>query len=167
MRVKMYPEFATRFTSQEHLYNYLYGGAGIVTLDSPSGESHTYSYEKPQNSAQFPEDTRFVYAIHTGINDNGEIFHTKYYVGMIENDQFRCTRSSRFREHTPIVKGAFYIEKLRKSQAKLDSSPMKIYHQGVCGLCGSKIWSTKSRECGFGRNCRKHVTLPDFGYPHV
>lgn len=157
MHIRMFPELSTRFTSQENLYNYLYGGRGIVTLMSPTGDYHTYSYEKPRNAEDFPEDIRFVFVIHSDAEQ-----YTKFYLGMIENDKFRITRNSRFGSNTPVVKGAFYIEKLRKSQQFLDASPMKIFHQGVCGLCGSKIWSTKSLECGFGRSCRKQMTLPNF-----
>lgn len=157
MRIHMFPEFSTRFASQEHLYRYLYGGCGVVTLLSPSGESHTYSYEKPREQDQFPEDVIFVYVIHS---DSGK--HTKYYLGMIEDDKFRITKNSRFLVNSHVVKGALYIEKLRKSQELLDTSPMSIFHLGVCGLCGSKIWSSKSLECGFGRKCRKEMKLPNF-----
>lgn len=136
----------------------MYGGNGVVTLESPSGAKHTYVYERPKNQNMFPDDVIFVYCLHT--DSNGEC--TKFYLGMLECDQFRMTRNSRFGYTSPVVKGAFYIEKLRKSQEFLSNSPMTIYHQGVCGLCGSKIWSDESRECGFGRQCRNSFCLPTF-----
>lgn len=160
MRIRMFPEYSRKFTSQEYLYRYLYGGRSIVTLVSPTGNFHTYSYEKPRNAEDFPEDIRFVFAIHT--DDADSSVHTKFYLGMIENDKFRVTRNSRFRADAPVVRGAFYIDKLRKSQKFLDNSPMSIFHEGVCGLCGSKIWAKKSLECGFGRSCRKEMELPSF-----
>lgn len=165
MRIQMFHEFSNVFTSQESLYKYLYGGRGIVTLESPSGEKHTYSYEKPLNEEQFPEDVFFVYTIHTDLLDDGSLQYRKFYLGMIENDDFRMTRNSRFGRNTPVMRGAFYIENLRKYQHFLDDSKMKIYHEGVCGLCGSKIWSEKSMECGFGRKCRKEFKLPEFHIP--
>lgn len=157
MRIKMFPEFSTIFTSQENLYNYLYGGQAIVTLESPTGIKHTYSYEKPKNQDHFPEDVIFVYCLHKSEDE-----YKKFYLGMIENDIFRRTRNSRFMYRSQVVKGAFYIEKMRKSQQFLSESKMSIYHQGTCGCCGSKISSDKSREIGFGRKCKKDFKLPDF-----
>ena len=159
---KLYPEFSSVFNSQEKLYNYLYGGKAVVTLQSPTGVEHTYSYERPINAHQFPEDVIFVYSLHTEKDEFDNFKQSKFYLGMIECDKFRMTRNSRFGQNSPVVQGAFYIEKLRKSQKFLDASPMRIRHEGTCGSCGSKIWSEKSRECGFGRHCKKLFKLPAF-----
>lgn len=162
MRIHLFPEYSTIFTLQEHLYEYLYGGQAVVTLESPSGVAHTYSYEVPINRSSFPEDVRFVYAVHFEDDDLQSQEYKKFYLGMIENDSFRMTRNSRFTYDSPIMKGAFYIEKMRKSQEFLSQSRMTIYHSGTCGMCGSKITAVKSLMRGFGRTCYKRFQLPSF-----
>ena len=162
MRIHLFPEYSTTFTSQENLYQYLYGGQAIVTLESPSGVKHTYSYEAPINRNSFPDDVRFVYAVHFEDDDLHSREYKKFYLGMIENDDFRMTRNSRFTYNSPIMKGAFYIEKMRKSQEFLAQSSMSIYHNGTCGMCGSKITAGKSLMRGFGRTCYKKFQLPGF-----
>lgn len=157
MRIQLFPEHSTAFTSQETLYQYLYGGQAIVTLESPSGVKHTYSYEAPINRNNFPDDVRFVYAIH---HEDDE--YIKFYLGMIEADNFRMTRNSRFSYNSPVMKGAFYIEQMRKSQEFLTRSPMTIYHNGTCGMCRSKLTASKSLMRGFGRTCYKKFQLPGF-----
>lgn len=147
--MKIYPESSHEFTDSSLLNTYILGGRGVVTLESPGGKKHSYVYETPMNSESFPEDVRFVYALHDGIK--------KFYIGMIELDSFRLTRNSRFLPDTEIVKGARYIENLRHSQNFLSRSPMKIYHQGVCARCGRKLTSHKSIVTGFGRKCKKII----------
>ena len=162
MRIHLFPEYSAIFTSQEHLYEYLYGGQAVVTLESPSGVQHTYSYEVPINRNSFPDDVRFVYAVHFEDDDLHSREYKKFYLGMIENDDFRMTRNSRFNYNSPIMKGAFYIEKMRKSQEFLNRSPMTIYHNGTCGMCRSKLTASKSLMRGFGRTCYKKFQLPGF-----
>lgn len=117
--MKLYPESSHIFTISESLNRYILGGKAIVTLESPGGKQHTYVYAIPRNSESFPDDVRFVYALH---DDKKE-----FYIGMLEQDKFRLTRNSRFLPDTEIVRGAKYIEKLRHSQMFLSNSPMKIY----------------------------------------
>ena len=99
--IHTYPESAGRLTSCEAIWNYISAGRGVVTLKSPSGVHHTYVFRKPAEKEQFPNDVIFVYALH----DRQKLF----YVGMVEGEEFRVTRNSRFLSTTPIVKGAFYI----------------------------------------------------------
>lgn len=147
--MKMYHESACEFKDSTLLNNYILGGRGVVTLESPSGQKHTYVYATPKNSESFPEDVRFVYALHDGIKE--------LYIGMIELDMFRLTRHSRFLPDTDIVKGARYIENLRHSQNFMSRSPMKIYHEGICARCGRQLKDSKSIQLGFGRRCKKIV----------
>lgn len=149
--MKIYPEFSHQFKDSSLLNNYILGGHAVVTLESPSGTKHTYVYAIPKNSESFPEDVRFVYALHDGKKE--------LYIGMIELNKFRLTRNSRFLPDTDIVKGAFYIENMRKTQAFLDKSPMKIYHEGVCARCGRKLSDEKSKEIGFGPKCKKRLKV--------
>lgn len=157
MDVRMFHEFSTIFTSQKNLYRYLYGGHAIVTLYSPSGVSHMYSYERPRDESAFPEDSFFVYALHLA-----DGHYKKFYLGMIEEDRFRMTRNSRFNKYSEVMKGAFYIENMRKSQSFLNKSPMVICHEGVCSVCGGKISSDRSRKIGMGMKCRNNFELPEF-----
>lgn len=147
--MKLHHESSHRFTDSSLLNQYIYGGRAVVTLESPSGQKHTYVYAIPKNSESFPPDVRFVYALHDGVKE--------FYIGMIEMDKFRLTRNSRFLPDTDIVKGAQYIENLRHAQTFLDKSPMKIYHEGICSRCGRKLIDPKSIERGFGPKCRKKV----------
>lgn len=145
--IKMYPHNSTRLTSCEDIRNYIYGGRGIVKLESPSGDYHFYMFEKPVETDVFPEDVIFVYAIHEQ--------EKKFYLGMIEDDKFRLTRHSRFLPDTDIVKGAYFIMKMMKSQQLIDNTPMRIYHTGICARCGRKLESPDALKYGIGRKCRK------------
>lgn len=147
---KTYPESKTQLKSAEVIYNYIYGGRGILTLEAPSGNSHSYAFYRPQNKSSFPDDIIFIYAAH----NNDKLF----YIGMLERDAFRLTRNSRFLEDTDIVKGAKYIVKMAHRQSLCDSTPMKIYHEGMCARCGREITDENSKEVGFGPKCRKKST---------
>lgn len=140
-----------QFKDTFDLDNYLLAGNAVITLESPSGKHHTYLYSKPKNAEVFPDDVRFVYALHNG--------KKQFYLGMIEMDKFRLTRNSRFDYDTEIVKGAFYIEKLRLYPGFIDKSPMRVYHQGRCGKCGRVLTDPKSIKCGIGPHCRKKLGL--------
>jgi hypothetical protein len=147
--MKLYPESAHTFESSEDLNRYLLGGKAVVTLEAPTGKSHTYVYARPKNYESFPEDVRFVYALHDQSKE--------FYIGMIEMDRFRLTRNSRFLPDTEIVRGAYYIESMRHHQYFLETSPMKIYHEGTCARCGRQLLDEKSRKIGFGPKCKKKL----------
>ena len=147
---KTYPENKTQLKSAEIIYRYIYGGRGILTLEAPSGTAHSYAFYRPQNNSSFPDDVIFVYAAH----NNEKLF----YIGMLEQDQFRLTRNSRFLEDTDIVKAAKYIIKMAHRQTLCDSTPMKLYHEGMCARCGRELRDEKSKETGFGPKCRKKYT---------
>lgn len=147
--IKMYPEHSVQFTSSEDIRNYIYGGRGIMKLVSPSGNSHHYMFQKPTENAAFPDDVIFVYAVHEQT--------TKFYIGMIEDNQFRLTRNSRFLPDTDIVKGAFFIMNMMKSQHLVDTTKMELYHMGVCARCGRKLESEKALKYGIGRRCMQKL----------
>lgn len=127
--------------------DYIFGGRGVVTLLSPTGVHHSYVFKKPRNEDQFPDDVYFVYALHNG--------DKLFYVGMIENYQFRLTRSSRFLNDTEIVKGARYIMRMAFT-SNLHTS-MKLYHEGICSVCGRPLTNPKSIEVGIGPRCRRRL----------
>lgn len=134
------------FRKSTDIYHYIHAGRGLVVLESPSGKSHTYMFEKPNSTDTFPDDVIFVYTFSEG---------KKFYVGMMEDDKFRITRHSRFLPDTEIVKGAFYIVKMSKSQRQVDDNPMMLYHLGSCGRCGRLLTSDDAIESGIGKKCRK------------
>lgn len=127
--------------------DYIFGGRGVVTLLSPTGVHHSYVFKKPRNEDQFPDDVYFVYALHNG--------DKLFYVGMIENCQFRLTRSSRFLNDTEIVKGARYI--MRMAFTPNLHTSMKLYHEGICSVCGRPLTNPKSIEVGIGPRCRRRL----------
>ena len=146
---KVYPESLKQFQSSELITDYIYGGRGIMKLESPSGVHHYYMFQKPADRDAFPDDVVFVYAIHD--------FEKKFYIGMIEQGKFRLTRNSRFLPDTDIVKGAFYIMKMAKSQLLVLTTPMKLSHMGMCARCGRELTTEKSIQSGIGPKCRKRL----------
>ena len=145
--IKMYPESSTRFESSELIRDYIYGGRGIVKLEAPSGTHHFYMFQKPMEQDAFPDDVIFVYAVHDQCK--------KFYLGMIEDGKFRLTRHSRFLPDTDIVKGAFFIMKMVKSQELTSNTRMTLYHMGMCARCGRRLESEEALKYGIGKKCRK------------
>lgn len=142
-------EFSYRLQGSEKIRDYIFGGRGIVTLKSPTGVHHTYVFQRPRNEDQFPDDVMFVYALHDG--------NKMFYVGMIENSQFRLTRSSRFLNDTEIVRGARYIMKM--AFVKDLDTPMELYHEGICSVCGRPLTNPKSIQTGIGPRCRRRLNV--------
>lgn len=134
---------------REVIWNYIHGGKGIVDLIAPSGNKHTYAFLRPKNPTTFPEDVIFVYAFH---NDE-----KLFYIGMIEQNEFRCTKNSRFLPDTDIVKGAFYILKMSNIEGFAENSRMTLKHVGICGRCGRALTSEKALATGIGPKCMKKL----------
>lgn len=141
--IKLNSKYRREMTDSSTIWMYITAGRGIVTLEAPSGKSHTYAFLKPVNASEFPDDVIFVYAVH----EEKQLF----YIGMIEGKFFRLTRHSRFLSDTEIVKGANYIMKMA-SNPKLHT-PMKLYHEGICCRCGRPLTSEKSLQSGIGHTC--------------
>lgn len=149
--IKMYPESERAFHSSVAISEYIHGGRGIVKLQAPSGAHHFYMFQKPMEIDAFPDDVIFVYAIHEQ--------KTKFYLGMIEENQFRLTRNSRFLPDTDIVKGAYYIIKMANNQSLVDRTPMVLSHMGMCARCGRQLTAEDVLEGGIGKKCRKILGL--------
>lgn len=143
---KTYPENRGQLKDRESIHRYIHGGRGIVTLEAPSGNSHSYMFARPVNKSTFPDDVLFVYAAH----NNEKLF----YLGMMEGESFRLTKHSRFLEDTEIVRGAKYIVSMSKSLTLAENTPMKLYHEGMCARCGRPLTSEKSIEHGMGSKCK-------------
>lgn len=142
--LKIYHENSCKLAGCESIRRYIYGGKGIVTLLSPSGEHHTYMFKKPLNEDVFPNDILFVYAVH----EQSKLF----YIGMIEQGKFRLTRASRFLNDTPIVRGVRYIMRMMTEPNLV--TPMELYHEGMCSVCGRPLTNPKSIKIGVGPKCR-------------
>lgn len=143
--MKLHEESRHRMIDKDTIFRYITGGRGVVTLEAPSGKSHTYAFRKPLNSSEFPEYIVFVYAVH----EKEKLF----YIGMMEDGWFRLTKNSRFLNDTEIVRGARYIMKLSRNGA--ENSKMKLYHEGVCCRCGRPLDAKDSIERGVGKTCLK------------
>lgn len=146
--VKMYPQSSCELIGNEIIKNYLLGGKAVVTLESPSGEHHTYAVNQPNSPDIFPDGTFFIYCqIDSGL---------WLYVGMIEDRySFRLTRASNWGYDSKIVKGARYI--VRMMNGLPYDSRMKLYHAGVCSVCGRQLTTPKSIKLGIGPKCRKKI----------
>ena len=151
--IRVYPDSSHRMTDSNHIFDYIHGGKGIMKLEAPSGTHHYYLFQKPADRDAFPDDVVFVYAVHD--------FSKKFYVGMIEEGKFRLTRNSRFLEDTDIVKGAKYIVKMSKSQKVTSTTPMRLYHMGMCARCGKQLTREKSIQIGIGPKCRKKIAYAE------
>lgn len=138
------------FSDAETIRTYLLGGRGVVTLESPSGEHYTYAFRKPVDD-DFPEDVIFIYLV----SSEGKLF----YLGMLEDLIFRLTKNSRYLLDSSPVKGAKYIVNMMKNNALVARTQMKLYHEGLCGRCGRALSGEDSMQCGFGRTCRKAVSI--------
>lgn len=145
--IRLNEEYRHQMTDNSIICRYINGGRGVVTLEAPSGKSHTYMFRKPINSSEFPEDVVFVYAVH----DKEKLF----YIGMIEDRYFRLTRNSRFLEDTEIVKGAKYIMRMAYIPHHAEQSSMKLYHEGICCRCGRPLTTEKSVDAGVGKKCEQ------------
>ena len=143
-----YDEAKWELQTPEEIYQYLSGGEGIVTLLSPTGVHRVYAFNKPRCASKFPKDVLFVYVqVSSGL---------WIYVGMwIQHKGFYLTRASNYFADSPIVKGIEYIIKM--ATGKITRTPMKLFHCGVCSICGRKLTSPKSIARGMGPECRKRV----------
>lgn len=145
---RIYPESSYELKESEIIRNYIRGGKGIVTLQSPTGVHRTYSFNSPRHPNQFKDGIMFVYAQVS--NSNWQ------YVGMLTaNNDFKITRASNYSYDHPIVKGARYIVEMMNEKHR--NSPMQLFHAGICSICGRRLTDPKSIEIGLGRRCKKRV----------
>ena len=143
----MYHELSAELLGHEAIRNYISGGKGIVTLQSPTGVHHTYKFSKPKLPDNFSEDTRFVYHL--------EKDKSWTYVGMNSSNSFRTTQRSKFPRNSPEFKGASYIIKMANTPHL--QTKMRLFHEGVCGVCGRRLTTPESIMYGIGPKCRKKV----------
>lgn len=142
------PESANEFVNPEDLLQYLHGGAGQVTMYSPTGKTRTYKVAKPRHD-QFADGTYFIYAQYS----NGEWA----YVGMVDPEDLVVIRTthSKFPRNHSIFKGAEYLYDM--ATGRIRSTKMRVLHEGVCGACGRKLTDPKSIACGIGPSCRRKL----------
>lgn len=143
--VEYYHENAHILKGKQNIWNYLKGGHGVVTLESPQGKYYTYCFKKPKSPDKFALGTLFAYVIE-GKNEYK-------YVGMLDMKRgFRKTTNSEYDESSEQFKGAKYIVLMA---AKDFDTPMKLYHEGVCSCCGKRLTKPESIEAGIGPTCAK------------
>lgn len=155
MKYTEYRESSSQLTNSQDILTYIHGGRGILTLEAPSGKSHTYYFTKPRNEEEFYGDIIFVYA---KCNEH------RRYVGMVSDDVFKMTKSSSFLPDNEITKGAKFIVDMGRSQELVDRTPMKLYHMGVCCKCGRMLTDPVSIRRGIGPKCLKAMNSPFNNY---
>lgn len=143
----MYPFSRHELKGCEHIRTYVLGGNAVVTLLSPTGVHHTYAFRHPKHAEDFPSGVMFVYVL---VADN-----VWKYVGMLKDKRLFFTRSSRYAKASPIFKGAKYIVRMMYDTSLITS--MRIFHEGVCSVCGRVLTNPTSIEIGIGPRCRKRV----------
>lgn len=144
----IYPESSYELQDSTDIITYISGGKGILTLTSPTGKYHTYAFNKPRYPNDFPDGTLFIYSqVASGV---------WLYCGMVDSDfTFRLTRFSTWDNDCEIVKGIRFIMRMIHNQPYNKS--MKLYHAGVCSVCGKKLTNPKSIIKGLGPKCRKRL----------
>lgn len=146
MKVAMYHDNAHVLEGCEAIWNYIKGGHGVVTLESPSGKHYTYCFKKPLSPEKFDKITLFAYCI--------EGKHQYRYVGMLSRKGFRKTAHSEYETNSEQFKGAAYIIKMAMKDFK---TCMTLYHEGVCSVCGKRLTKPESIVRGIGPHCFKHI----------
>lgn len=147
-----YPEFdsnAGELRGRKTISRYIRGGKGAVTLVSPTGKYHSYQFRYPASKqrGEFPNGTMFVYVM-----VGRRIWQ---YVGMLKHDRkFYHTKASQFGVKSEEFKGAIFIVSMMNEEKH---TSMKLYHQGICSVCGRKLTTPKSIECGMGPRCMTRV----------
>lgn len=144
----LHHENSAELKGSQRIREYILGGNGIVTLLSPSRKWRTYRFELPRMKSKYPNGTLFVYV---------KMKHDHWaYVGMLSDSHqsFRSTRGSRFSWTSPEYKGALYLTHMMYKDFE---TPMKVFHEGVCGVCGRPLTRPKSIESGIGPICRKKL----------
>lgn len=129
----------------DDLADYMFGGSAVLTLKSPSGKHRVYKIYGPRND-DFPEGTYFIDAQTSSGN--------WMYVGMIDPEKgFRRTTHSRYSRDHEIFKGALYLYEM--SIGKYSDTPMTVFHNGVCSVCGRRLTHPDSLLRGMGPKCRR------------
>ena len=59
MELQLHPDNSYRLQTAEAIREYILGGRGIVTLQSPSGKYRTYRFQYPTEIFEFPEGSMF------------------------------------------------------------------------------------------------------------
>ena len=141
--------FTHELIDQEAIFDYIHGGNAIVTLESDTGVHRTYRFFKGFNS-------KFDKALFVKVMAENGVFE---YVGMIKNNHFRLTQKSAFPFDSPEVRGVYYILKLMLQPGGYHDDRMRLYHSGVCSVCGRKLTSPKSIITGMGKECRRKLRI--------
>lgn len=144
-KFNLFQSARNKFSDRSIAANYILGGKGVVTLLSPSGVHHTYGIWKPRKDP-FPDDVLFMYV------KQGNSWK---YLAMMNGLNIKLTSASRFGLDSPEYKGAKYIVRMMKDDNLFANTPMELYHEGVCSICGKQLTSPKSIIKGIGPRCLK------------
>ena len=142
----IYHEHSHVLSTTADIRNYIFGGKGVVTLLSPTGVHHTYAFQPPKQNDSFTSNTLFVSTL---VGEN-----SWKYVGMLSaNRTFKATRGSKFPTNSAIFKGAAYIVKMMYTENL--NTPMQLYYEGCCSVCGRPLTNPKSIAIGIGPKCKE------------
>lgn len=144
IQCSMFTDSAHQLKGAEAISQYVMGGKGVVTLKSPSKVHKSYFFSKPRNASNFKPDDRFIYVLDA---------HNEWvYVGMLSDDVMRWTKHSAYPLESPEFKGARYVVKMMHRDIE---TPMELYHEGVCPICGKRLTNPKSIVEGIGPKCKQ------------
>lgn len=142
-----YPESSHEISDVDRLQTYITSGQGVITLENPETSVHkTYAFNDPRHKDRFTDGTIFIY------------YHSSsgywLYVGMLRYGNIRVTKASNFYSDNPVYLGAKYIVDVANNRRR--NTKMKIYHCGMCCVCGRKLTSPRSILEGIGPRCKRN-----------
>ena len=78
------------------------------------------------------------------------------YLGIVRGagGEVCLTAKSEFREDSPIVLALKFVWNLKE-----ESDKIKIWHDGICSVCGRTLKDEKSVEIGIGPTCRENLGI--------
>lgn len=148
-----------RLTDWDDFRRYIIGGKSEIILASPSGISKRYFFKKndhPPKDDKSLADKYFVsvrlnkkfeyigYLIHELWDNNFKVFHTSGSHVAIDSQEWG---------------GLKCLVQLLNNQNSFSHTPMKLYHSGVCSVCGRRLTTPESLQHGMGPVCRSKVRL--------
>ena len=82
------------------------------------------------------------------------------YLGIVNkrNGMFTATAASKGRENTPGFRMfSELFEEVKTGRLTQDNPTFKVWHEGVCGVCGKKLTVPESIESGIGPECGRRL----------
>jgi len=140
------------FRSPKDAKDFALAGNAILTLRSTkTGAYYTYRIRAPKENG-LKDNIRFV-SLLSGPNNST-------YIGIIRNDEFTLTRSSKLGRGTkPVAAFEFFTRKVLAKNTIPEG--LEVRHEGYCGRCGRRLTVPESIDRGIGPECQRIISFVD------